>query len=152
MADIEVLNRLCEYFEVSADYLIGTADIAAINDFIATNKYFKSNPELDAKALEIYRLIKECFTSFQALHYNKYNLENCSDTDEYTSELCNILHTHLQIILSAYINLSENLLDGYCTDEMAVTESTIQRFMIEAETTDIQVELIKEIFKYTEIF
>lgn len=141
-ADIEILNKLCDYFRVSADYLIGAGDLAQINEFNLTNKHYKSNATLDSYALEIYRLMKECFSEMQNIE-SFIHEQDQNDSQNYTAELCRIVHAHMQRDIVAYISISNTLFTDF-----ASTHDIITAFLNDTDINDIQRAVIDEIFKF----
>lgn len=98
-ADIEILSRLCEFFGVSADYLLGLE----IKEFAKKNfDYLHKCPECERLTSDLVVNIADVVECMQSWHYNRYGLSNEGDTDEYVSIFNKLLFSHLGRIVSCY--------------------------------------------------
>lgn len=115
----DIIIRAALYLGVTSDYLL------SLSDYMTTDEEHNleniTETKADPLALEVYRKLSECLLAFKTVYSEKYNLYNNSNFDEEEIFPMNrILCKHLIRIITNYVVIADDLLDGEESEKVII--------------------------------
>jgi len=142
VADIETLLKLCRYFNVSADYLIGISDSEEVRIFYENNESGEKL-EINTLALDLYDKIKTFMNLFRNFHINNeiyYSEENTQPKERFIPPIVLKIYNELKDLINVYDGLSNDIIGN-----LPVAD-TICQYVERKSRADYTANIIEQIY------